>query len=112
VDIIRLLAFYSKHEVWETGSCLPPQEEPTQLGSVYRVSLSADSEIGTSSTCNRIIHANLIIPTNSLLIRRDLQIPTVKEEICRYSSQYSARLSAHPNVLIVNLKELPDNTRL
>jgi hypothetical protein len=26
-----------------------------------------------------------------------LQIPTVKEEIRRYSSQYSARLSAHTN---------------
>jgi hypothetical protein len=46
------------------------------------------------------------------VIRRDLQIPTVKEEICRYSSQYSARLSAHPNDLIVNLIELPDNRRL
>jgi hypothetical protein len=38
--------------------------------------------------------------------------PTVKEEIRRYSSQYSARLSAHPNDLIVNLIELPDNRRL
>jgi hypothetical protein len=46
------------------------------------------------------------------VIRRDLQIPTVKEEIHRYSSQYSARLSAHPNDLIVNLTELPDNRRL
>jgi hypothetical protein len=45
-------------------------------------------------------------------IRRDLQIPTVKEEIRRYSSQYSARLSAHPNDLIVNLIELPDDRRL
>jgi hypothetical protein len=35
--------------------------------------------------------------------------PTVKEEIRRYSSQYSARLSAHPNGLIVNFMELPDN---
>jgi hypothetical protein len=43
---------------------------------------------------------------------RDLQIPTVKEEIRRYSSQYSTRLSAHPNDLIVNLIELPDNRRL
>jgi hypothetical protein len=33
----------------------------------------------------------------------DLQTPTVKEEIRRYSSQYSARLSAYPNVLLVNL---------
>jgi uncharacterized protein RhaS with RHS repeats len=29
------------------------------------------------------------------VIRRDLQTPTVKEEIRRYSSQYSALLSAH-----------------
>jgi hypothetical protein len=46
------------------------------------------------------------------IIRRDLQIPTVKEEICHYSSQYSAHLSAYPNDLIVNLIELPDNRRL
>jgi hypothetical protein len=45
------------------------------------------------------------------VIRRDLQIPTVKEEIRRYSSQYSARLSAHTCDLIVNLIELPDNRR-
>jgi hypothetical protein len=43
------------------------------------------------------------------VIRRDLQTPTVKEKIRRYSSQYSARLSAHPNGLVVNLIELPDN---
>jgi hypothetical protein len=46
------------------------------------------------------------------VIRRDLQTPTVKEEIRRYDSQYSARLSAHPNDLIVNLIEIPDNRRL
>jgi hypothetical protein len=46
------------------------------------------------------------------VIRRDLQMPTVKEEIRRYSSQYSARLSAHSNDLRVNLIELPDNRRL
>jgi hypothetical protein len=45
-------------------------------------------------------------------IRRDLQTPTVKEEIRRSSSQYSARLSAHPNGLVVNLMELPDNRLL
>jgi hypothetical protein len=46
------------------------------------------------------------------VIGRDLQVPKVKEEIRRYSSQYSARLSAHPNGLIVNLIELPNNRRL
>jgi hypothetical protein len=45
-------------------------------------------------------------------IRRDLQTPTVKEEIRRYSSQYSARLSAHPNGLVVNLMEQTDNRRM
>jgi hypothetical protein len=44
--------------------------------------------------------------------RRDLQTATVKEEILRYSSQYSARLSAHPDDPEVNLIELPDNRRL
>jgi hypothetical protein len=45
------------------------------------------------------------------VIRRDLQIPTVKEEIRRYSSQYSARLSTHQNDQIVNLIELPENRK-
>jgi hypothetical protein len=45
----------------------------------------------------------------NMVIRRDLQTPTVKEEIRRYSSQYSVRVSAHPNDLLVNLMEQPDN---
>jgi hypothetical protein len=57
-----------------------------------------------------IVDAPWYVPNT--VIRRDLQIPTVKEEIRRYSSQYSARLSAHPNDLIGNLMELPDNRRL
>jgi hypothetical protein len=46
------------------------------------------------------------------VIRRDLQIPTVKAEIRHYSYQYSVLLSAHPNDLTLNLIELPDNRRL
>jgi hypothetical protein len=78
---------------------------------------------GTASTSNieilehfqskalcMIVDAPWDVPNT--VIRRDLQIPTVKEEIRHYSSQYSARLSAHPNGLIVNLIELPDNRRL
>jgi hypothetical protein len=57
-----------------------------------------------------IVHAPWYVPNT--VIRRDLQIPTVKGEIRRYSPQYSARLSAHPNGLVVNLIELPDNRRL
>jgi hypothetical protein len=60
-----------------------------------------------------IVDAPWYVP--NAVIRRDLQTPTVKEEIeeiLRYSSQYTAHLSAHPNDLIVNLIELPDNRRL
>jgi hypothetical protein len=41
------------------------------------------------------------------VIRRDLQTLAVKEEIRHYSSQYSARLSVHPNDLVVNLSAEP-----
>jgi hypothetical protein len=43
------------------------------------------------------------------VIRRDLQTPTVTEEIRHYSSQYSAHLSTHPDGLVVDLMEQPDN---
>ena len=46
-------------------------------------------------------------------ISKDLQMPTVKEEICRYSTNYKARLSAHPNKLVTNLMTpLDANSRL
>jgi hypothetical protein len=45
------------------------------------------------------------------VIRRDLQTPTVKEEIRHYISQYSVRLSVHPNDLVVNLMAQPGNGR-
>jgi hypothetical protein len=57
-----------------------------------------------------IVDAPWYVP--NMVIPRDLQTATVKEEIRRYSSQYSARLSAHPNGLVVNLMEQPDNRRL
>jgi hypothetical protein len=57
-----------------------------------------------------IVDARWYVPNT--VIRRDLQTPTVKEEIRCYSSQYSARLSAHPYDLRVNLIELPGNRLL
>jgi hypothetical protein len=63
-----------------------------------------------SKALRMIVDATWYVPNT--IIRRDLQIPTVKEEIRRYSSQHSARLSTHPNDLIVNLIELPDNRQL
>jgi hypothetical protein len=68
------------------------------------------SELFQSKALCMIVDGPRYVPNT--VIRRDLQIPIVKEEIRRYSSQYSARLSAHPNDLIVNLIELPENRRL
>jgi hypothetical protein len=41
------------------------------------------------------------------VIRKDLQIATVKEEISRFSSRYATRLRAHTNELIATLSEPP-----
>jgi hypothetical protein len=53
-----------------------------------------------SKTLRMIVDTPWYVPNT--VVRSDLQIPTVKEEIHRYNSQYSARLSAHPNDLTVN----------
>jgi hypothetical protein len=85
---------------------------------IYRIQLW-----GTASTSNieilerfQLIALRMIVDApwyvSNTVIRRDLQTPAVKEEIRCYSSQYSARLSAHPNVLVVNLMAQPDNRRL
>jgi hypothetical protein len=73
---------------------------------------------GTASTSNIEILEDLAHDSRHTFVRAKYGYPkgspntTVKEEIQRYSSQYSARLSAHPNELIANLMELPDNRRL
>jgi hypothetical protein len=46
------------------------------------------------------------------VICKDLQIPTVKEEISRFSSLYAVRLRAHANELIATLTEPPIHKRL
>jgi hypothetical protein len=46
------------------------------------------------------------------VVRSNLHAPTAKEEIRRYSSQYSTRLSAHPSDLVANLKAQADKNRL
>jgi hypothetical protein len=63
-----------------------------------------------SKVLRTIVDAPWYVPNT--VIRRDLQTPTVKEEIHHYSSEYSARLSVHPNDLVVNLTAQPDNRRL
>jgi hypothetical protein len=63
-----------------------------------------------SKALRMVLDAPWYVPNT--VIRRDVQILTVKQETRSYSPQYSARLSAHPNDLIVNIIELPDNRRL
>jgi hypothetical protein len=54
-----------------------------------------------------IVDAPWYVPNNH--IRRDLQMPSGKEEIWRSSNQYSTRLSKHPNDQILTLMEIPGN---
>jgi hypothetical protein len=51
-----------------------------------------------SKTLRIIVDAPWYVPNT--LIRRDLQLTSVKEEIRRISSRYSSRLTAHPNNLL------------
>jgi hypothetical protein len=46
------------------------------------------------------------------VIRKDLQIPTAKEEISRFSFLYVVRFHAHNNELIATLTEPPIHKRL
>jgi hypothetical protein len=46
------------------------------------------------------------------VIRHDLQVPTVKEEICRLSAHYITRLCTHPSLLATQLRNPPTDRRL
>jgi hypothetical protein len=63
-----------------------------------------------SKSLRMITDAPWYVPNT--VIRKDLQIPTVKHEIRRYSYSYSKRISVHPNKLILNLQEPPETRRL
>jgi hypothetical protein len=63
-----------------------------------------------SKVLRLIVDAPWYVPNT--IIRHDLHMPTVKEEIRHYSSHYSHRLSAYPNDLILPLLEPPDLRRL
>jgi hypothetical protein len=72
-----------------------------QLGGTASTSNIEIPERFQQKALRMIVNAPWYVPNT--VIRRDLKQPTVKGEIRRYSSQYSARLSAHPNGLVVNL---------
>jgi hypothetical protein len=62
-----------------------------------------------SKALRMIVDAPWYVPNT--LIRRDHQIPSVKEETNHYSSHYSARLTAHPNDILLTLLEPPERKR-
>jgi hypothetical protein len=62
-----------------------------------------------SKTLRMIADAPWYVP--NVILRQDLQIPG-KEEIRRFSIQYSSRLHTHPNSLGVHLTEPPEDRRL
>jgi hypothetical protein len=63
-----------------------------------------------SKVLRLIVNVTLYV-TNSV-IRKDLRIPSVKEEISRFSSHYDVRINVHPNELIASLTEPPIHMRL
>jgi hypothetical protein len=63
-----------------------------------------------SKTLRLTVDAPWYVPNT--LIRRDLEMPSVKEEIRHYCSHYSARLTAHPNDLLLTLLEPPERKGL
>jgi hypothetical protein len=56
-----------------------------------------------SKVLGTILDAPWYVPNT--VIQRDLQTPTVKEEIRHYSPQYSACLSVHTNDSVENLNQ-------
>jgi hypothetical protein len=62
-----------------------------------------------SKALRMITNAPSFVPNAVILMA--LQTPTVKEEIRRFSSQYGASPSEHPNNLAVNRMAQPDDNR-
>jgi hypothetical protein len=78
---------------------------------------------GTASTSNIEIMERFQLKTLRLItdalwyvlnavIRNDLQIPTIKEEITRLNIKYSAGINTHPNHLVTQLSNPPAFRRL
>jgi hypothetical protein len=67
-------------------------------------------ELFQSKVLQLIVNAPWYMPNS--IIRKDLSLPSVKEEISRFSSHYNVRISVHPNELIASLTEPPIHKRL
>jgi hypothetical protein len=80
---------------------------------IFLSSSSSFTTLNTERFQSKVLRTIVDTPwyVPNTVIRRVLQTPTVREEIRHYSSQCSARLSVHPNDLVVNLMAQP-NMRL
>jgi hypothetical protein len=63
-----------------------------------------------SKVLRQIVNAPWYVPNT--IIRRDLHMPTVREEIRHYSSHYSLRLTAHPNDILLTFLEPLEHRQL
>jgi hypothetical protein len=63
-----------------------------------------------SKALRLLVDAPWYVPNHR--IRRDLHLPSVKDEICRLSHRYYARLTTHPNDQVLALLTLPGTRRL
>jgi hypothetical protein len=90
------------------------------IGFIEILKLVTASNFGLSpvyTLCNALHHTilesfqskalSMTVDVPNTLIRRDLQTPTVKEEIRRHSSQYRARLSARSSEPHVAARQTP-----
>jgi hypothetical protein len=104
----------------------PPQPKPTIFTNKLLIYKAWTYDIqlwGTTSNSNieilerfqsKVLRLIMDAPwyVSNSVISNDLQIPTVKEEISRFSSHYNVRISVPPNELIASLTEPPIQRRL
>ena len=62
-----------------------------------------------SKTLRSLINAPCYVTNET--IHRDLKIPTVKEELSKFSNKYNIRINNHQNSLVIQLLNMTDQIR-
>ena len=62
-----------------------------------------------SKTLRSLINAPWYVTNET--IHRDLKIPTVKEELSKFSNKYNIRINNHQNSLVIQLLNMTDQIR-
>jgi hypothetical protein len=86
--------WHSKQDLWGTASQSNIEIPQRLQNKILRMVTNAPRYVP-----NHVLHT-------------DLQIPTIREEITRFSTNYKAKLEVHPNALITNLFVKPGPRRL